>query len=189
MSKWKDARQKKASMVEFIEKHIPRYDYSEKSQAEVTDEKLCELITSMIREMKDLLFNIIHTGFESHKQLLEKDFVKIRDELDVFSDEIKARHFVWDRGIPQEWMERMISYDFEIIRGMEKMRHHLNEAFEKFTNAEKPGSRAFDEEKWKDIKATTGLLYGIAENLATLFKEREAIANIKKISAAARPQR
>jgi hypothetical protein len=182
LSKWKDAKQKKGSMVKFIEKLIPAYGYSDKSRAEVTDEKFCELLTDMIREMKDLLFNIINTGFESHKQILEKDFVKIRDELDIFSDEIKARHFVWDRGISQEWMEKIISYDFEIIRSTEKIRHHLNGVFDKFLKAEKPGSKMFDEDKWKDIKKTTDLLYGMAENLAILFKERDTIANIKKIS-------
>ena len=182
MSKWKDARQKKSSMVKFIESLIPVYDYSEKSKAEVTDEKFCELLTGIIREMKDLLFNIINTGFESHRQILEKDFVKIRDELDILSDEIKARHFVWDRGISQEWMEKIISYDFEMIRSLEKMRHYLNEAYDKFLKADRPGTKMFDEDKWKDIKKTTGLLYEIAENLAIMFKERDTIANIKSIS-------
>jgi hypothetical protein len=182
LSKWKDAMQKKSSVVKFIENLIPVYDYSEKSRAEVTDEKFCELLTGIIREMKDMLFNIIHTGFESHRQILEKDFVKIRDELDIFSDEIKARHFVWDRGISQEWMEKLISYDFEIIRETEKMRHHLNEVFSKFLRADRPGSRTFDEDKWKEIKKTTDLLYGMAENMAILFKERDTVANIKKIS-------
>ena len=180
MSRWKEARQKKASMVRFIEKLIPVYDYSEDSRAEVTDEKFCELLTDIIREMKGILFNIINTGFESHKQFLEKDFEKIRDELDIFSDEIKARHFEWDRGISQEWIEKVISYDFEIIRTTEKMRHYLNELFTRFVNAEKPGSRNFSEDKWREMKKTADLLYDMAENLAVLFKERDAAANIKQ---------
>ncbi len=182
MSKWKRVLVTKAPQIEFLKGIIEGYDYSEPSKMEVTDEKFCEHVTSLVRRCKEIIFNIIQSGFEMQKQSLEKDLVKIMAELDIFSDEIKMRVFECDRVISQKWLEKLVSYDYHIIKGMEEINRDAENLLRMFVRAEAPSSKFFDEYEWRKMKKIVEDLFRRIEEMAVMFKEREAICNIRQIS-------
>ncbi len=181
MSGWKTIKEKKKLTIESIESIVDYYNYSDKHAAQLTDEKICEFLTNRIRECKEIIFEMIQLGFEAHKQALENDLVKIRDELDIFSDEIKMRVFKWDEGIPEEWLERLVSHDFEILKASKRICENLKSVYHRFLEAEGE-LKLFDEDEWRRMKNRIEEIYHDIENLAILFKERDVICNIRKIA-------
>lgn len=174
MSKWKQARESRTEKVQALEKLIPGYDYSHEGLAHRTDGNLCKLLVEQLREAKRVAFNILQTAFELHRDLLLKDFEKLRDELDIFSDEIKARTFDWDRDKPQEWLERLIDYDYRVVVGLGNLRKTLEGLEKEFLSA---GQKVQDLKKLDvHIKRADREI----ENLVIMFKEREAVCNIKE---------
>jgi uncharacterized protein YecE (DUF72 family) len=176
MSKWRQARESRTEKVQALEKLIPGYDYSHEDLAHRTDENLCKLLVEHLREAKRVAFNILQTAFELHRDMLLKDFEKMRDELDIFSDEIKARAFDWDRDKPQEWLERLIDYDYRVVVGLGNLRRNLEGLEKEFLSAG---------QKVQDLKRLDEHVKRVdreIEGLVIMFKEREAVCNIKEAS-------
>lgn len=176
MSEWREARESRTEKVGFLEKLIPGYDYSHEDCAHATDERLCSLLVEQLREAKRTLFNTLETAYELHREMLLKDFEQLRDDLDIFSDEVKARAFEWDRSKPCEWLERLIDHDYRLISGLGNLRKELDRLHREFLSSD---------ENAHDLRELNALIKTIerkTEDLAVLFKEREAICNIKEAS-------
>lgn len=176
MTHWNEAAESRSQKVELLEGLVPGYNYSHEDMAHRTDERLCKLLVYNIGEAKKSMFHILQTAFELHRELLLRDFERLRDELDIFSDEIKARAFEWDKNKPQEWMERLIDHDYRIVTGLGRLKADIK-ALEKafLASGEAP----------RELKRLDSLIKPIdreIEELVMMFKEREAICNIKDTS-------
>jgi hypothetical protein len=174
MSEWREARESRSEKVQTLEKLIPGYDYSHEDTAHRTDESLCRLLVEQLREAKRTVFNTLETAYELHRDTLLKDFGQLKDDLDIFSDEIKARAFEWDRKKPLEWLERLIDHDYRLVSGLGSLRRDLDTLHKEFLSSK---------EQARDLKKLDTLIRAIereTEELVVLFKEREAICNIKE---------
>jgi len=176
---WARAADKKRLAIKELEKLIPHYKYSDAKSAAMTNDKFCRLLLEKLRISKDTLFGIINTCYEMHIDDGNglKNLSKIRDELDIFLDEIKVIHLKWDDGIPQKWLEDILSHDLNLIRNSEDIAKNLNSLFKKIISSKKRDA-AF----WKKI---SGLDFAIEEQLdgmLRMFREREALLGLKALS-------
>lgn len=170
MSVWEKVLVTRASKVEEIRRVIPNYDYSAEDSAHRTDESICQLLVNGLHEAKDTLFNLAHTEFELKKDALSNAFQEMRDCVDTFSDEIKARHFDWDRDSTEKWLERIVDHDYNLILGLLKLTRELEDAVE----AMKEGNQ--------DMQDRIETLSKGLDELISNFKERDIICNIKEIT-------
>jgi hypothetical protein len=184
MGSWERARNEMLNQVGEMEKLIPGYSYSDKANALNTDEKLCELIVNRIRESKDKLFHVIQFLYESNvEERLDKDLQRLRDELDIFSDEIKVRYCEW-KVLTVGWIKKIISHDIDLVRGAEKLNSTLDELLEQALKLEKVKVDHIiqkDPKFWEKMERKAGNAEKQTDELVRLFKEREAICNIKAV--------
>lgn len=170
MSVWENVLLKRRDKIKEICKIIPEYCYSAEDLAHMTDEKLCKLIVDGLHVAKERLFNITQTEFELHRDLLSKEFQELRDSVDTFSDEVKCRHFDWDKDSTEKWLECIIDHDYRIIMGLLKLNRELEDVIKNL----REGSR--DTEKRLEI------IEKQIKELVINFKERDVICNIKEIA-------
>lgn len=178
---WTEVSKKMNDEIKSVGKIIKNYDYSTEAKAESTDVKICEFVIEEIRRAKDILFNIINTAYELHEERLNKNFEGLRDDLDVFSDEIKIRNFVWNNDITAEWVERMVRYDFELISHMNKLNTELEEAYKLFMKVVKTYPDKTDPNHIEGIRELTRLIEKLVDHIVITFKEREVISNLQPI--------
>jgi len=170
MDTWSNAVAKKTGKVTEIQRVIPAYDYSSEDLAHRTDERVCEFIVTGLHEAKDMLFNITHTHFELHNDTLSNEFQRIRDSVDIFSDEIKCRHFDWGGCNTEKWLERVIDHDYAVILGLLRFTRELEDTIHAMTDGNQDMQNHLDD------------LQKILNDLVTNFKERDVVCNIKDIT-------
>lgn len=178
---WTEVSNKMNKEVKVVGKIIKGYGYSTEPKAEATDVKVCHFMIDEIRRAKDILFNIINTAYELHEETLNKNFEGLRDDLDIFSDEIKVRYFVWNNDITAEWVERLIRYDFEMISHMNKLNMELEAMYKLFMRVIKTYPDKTDPNHLKGIKELIKLIEKLVDHIVITFKEREVISNLKPI--------
>ena len=180
-SGWKEVKTKMWARIKEIEKVIPGYDYSEKHHMMATDEKMTDLIHQELRKSKNLLFNILEGAYEQQKEGLTNDLQKIRDELDVFLDGVKIKHVKWPETIPEEFLEKIVVHDSELLREIPKLNSELEEIEHQILKMEKPGTSLFDREQLDKLNARTLDIKNRVNELVKLFKERELLLNLKHV--------
>ena len=174
---WARAAGKRAQAIRELERLIPFYEYSSSDTAMATNDKFCKLILEKLRVSKDILFNIINTCYEMHIGGEFKEFESIRDELDIFLDEIKVLHMRWNRGMSEKWLEKIISHDLNIIKNSDQLAKNLEILFKKIMRAEKRDS-AF----WNGMSKDTTVVEEQLDGIVRMFKEREALLNLRPLS-------
>ena len=170
MDVWNNVIARKASKVDEIRSVIPEYDYSSEDLDHRTDESVCNFLVTGLHEAKDMLFNIIHTQFEIHNDAISNEFQEIRDSVDVFSDEIKCRHFDWDECNAEKWLERVIDHDYAVILGMIRFTAELENVIHAIGDVN------------QNMQLYLDSLRQMLNDLVTNFKERDVICNIKEIT-------
>ena len=100
---------------------VPLHNYLDRDTAHLTDEWLSRIIVEGIREAKKDLLDSLNRAFESSHESLE-DLRRVRDVLDVFSDELKARDFECRHPPSQEVHNRIQSLDRQIMKHMESIK-------------------------------------------------------------------
>lgn len=170
MGVWENVLATRAGKIEEIRRVIPGYDYSAEDGACRTDECICQLMVNGLHEAKDILFNLTHTEFELQKDALSNAFQEMRDSVDIFSDEIKSRHFDWDRDSTERWLERIVDHDYSLVLGLLRLNRELDDAVE----AMKEGNQ--------DMQDRVEALNKDLDELVTSFKERDIICNIREIT-------
>ena len=183
-SAWNETKTKMWARVKEIEKLIPSYEYSSPHHVSHTDDKVKDLILSELRSSKKLLFNILETAFEQQKEGMAKDIHKIRDDIDIFLDEVKIRHPIkWPESIPQEFLEKIVVHDSEIVREIPKLNSRLEEIGKMLLDIEKerPGAVPYDREQSARLHANVSEIKKLVDELVRLFKEREMLINLKHI--------
>jgi hypothetical protein len=180
-SGWKEVKTKMWARIKEIEKSIPSYDYSEKHHIMATDEKMTDLIHDELRKSKNLLFNILENSYEQQKEGLTNDLQKIRDDIDIFLDGVKIKHVKWPEAIPEEFLEKIVIHDSEILREIPKMNSELEDIEKQILGMEKPGTSLFDRELLDKLNAKTLDIKNHVNGLVKLFKERELLLNLKHV--------
>jgi hypothetical protein len=169
MDAWSTAIAKKTTKVTEIRRVIPSYDYSSEDLAHRTDEMVCQFLVNGLHEAKDMLFNIVNTLFELHMDAVSHDFEDVRDSVDVFSDEIKCRHFDWDSCSTEKWLERVIDHDYDLVLGLLRFTRELEDTIHAMKEA-------------SDMQTHLDDLKNLLKNIVNNFKERDVICNIREIS-------
>jgi hypothetical protein len=180
-SSWKETKTKMWARIKEIEKVIPNYDYSEKHRMMATDEKMTDLIHEELRRSKNLLFNILEGVYEQQKEGLTNDLQKIRDEVDVFLDGVKIKHVKWPETIPEEFLNKIVVHDSELLREIPKLNSELEEMEKQILAMEKPGTSLFDREQLDKLNARTLDIKNRVAELVKLFKERELLLNLRHV--------
>ncbi len=184
---WEEAKTSSLTKMNQISKIIRDYGYSNKTKSMITDEKVCDFLVKKIREAKEKLFRMIETMYElTEEKKLNKRLQKLKDELDIFSDEIKIRHCEW-KDLGAEWLRKIIEHDAGLIAGLQKLNNDLEDISKEMIKFVKlrvdgKGEVMYDKKFWKDME---NIINGIEEEIDSLvrtFKEREAICNIRAIS-------
>jgi len=176
MSEWDMTMKTRAVKIGSLKKLIPGYDYSAEETAHRTDETFCSLMVENLKLSKKTMFNILETAFELHRELLLKDFEGLRDEIGVFSDEIRARAFKWDREKSQKWLERMVDYDYRILTSLGNLIKGIQGLHKELLSSGK-GVREL-----RTLDEHTGSLKENLDEIVILFKERDAVCNIREAS-------
>ncbi|MCX6814989.1 MAG: hypothetical protein NTY20_05060 [Candidatus Aenigmarchaeota archaeon] len=180
-SGWKEVKTKMWARIKEIEKLIPSYDYSEKHYMISTDEKMTDLVHDELRKSKKILFNIIENSYEQQKEGLTTDLQKIRDDIDIFLDGVKIKHVKWPETIPEEFLEKIVIHDSELLREIPRLNSELEEIEKQLLVMEKPGTSLFDREQLDKLNARTLAIKNRVAELVRLFKERELLLNLKHV--------
>lgn len=172
MTEWDSAFEGRPARIGSLGDMVPGYSYASKDLAHRTDEQFCILMVENIKIAKGTMFNVLHTAFELHRELLLKDFEAIKDEMDVFSDEIKARVLNWDDRKSAKWLGRLVDYDYRILSSLGDIIKSARSLHKQFLSSKQsiPETRELDEAT-RRLKKSLG-------DLVVMFKERELICNI-----------
>ena len=172
MSAWNQATGSRIIKLKSLDRLIPGYSYSEPDFAHKTDEIFCSVIVENIRTAKAVMFNVLETAYELHRELLLKDFEKFRDEMDMFSDEVKARAFKWDSSKDKNWVGRVIDYDYRILTGLGNIMTGVRELEKAFLKSKGTVKET------KGLENQTRQLKAILDKLVIMFRERDVVCNI-----------
>ncbi|MCK4497423.1 MAG: hypothetical protein KAU24_04450 [Candidatus Aenigmarchaeota archaeon] len=182
MPVWKMVKNKMSIEIKAVEKFIPAYDYSSESRAEATDGKICKFMIEEVRKSKDYLFHIIQVAYELHEESLDKNFQGLRDDLDIFSDEIKVRNFQWSRDLSQAWIEKLIKHDYHLVQQMHKLNKELDDLHKIFLKVVKLYPKKTDPKQLEQVRKLIKLLEKAVDKIVLTFKEREVICNLKPLA-------
>lgn len=182
MSMWERVNKKMGIDIKAVGKLIRDYDYSTEDRAEATDVRICSFMIEEIRKAKDKLFHIIQTSYELHEESLNRYFQGLRDDLDIFSDEIKVRHFEWSRDISDEWLERLIKHDRELVNQTHKLNQELEGVYQVLMDVIKLYPEKTNPGELKQIRKMIKVLEKAIDKIVLTFKEREVICNIKPLA-------
>jgi len=174
---WALASGKKRLALKELKRLIPSYDYSSKGDAGMTNDRFCKFMLEKLRRSKAVLFNIINTCYELHIDNDLKDFNKIRDELDIFLDEIKVLYIEWNEKTSQKWLEKIISHDLNLIKDSRKLAENLEAVFKEIIRAKKR-----DDKFWKQVSKKATFIEEQLDGMVRMFKEREALCKLKPLS-------
>jgi hypothetical protein len=181
-SGWKEVKTKMWARIKEIEKEIPAYDYSEMHRMIATDDRMKDILLDELRKSKKLLFNILEVAYEQQKEGLTADLHNIRDDIDIFLDEVKVKHEIkWPEKIPEEFLEKIVAHDSEILRAIPKLNGELEEVQRQILVMEKPGTSFFDREQLGNLNERTRSVKTHTLEIVKLFKERELLLNLKHV--------
>ncbi|MEM5798157.1 MAG: hypothetical protein QXP39_03145 [Candidatus Aenigmatarchaeota archaeon] len=166
---------------------IPNYGYRTTAQAHATDENICAFLIQSLRETKKVLFRTIHMLYEMQLEgKINQQLQGLWDAVDVFSDEIKIRVCRW-RPLPDIWIAKLEAKDKQLIDVIKKINRDVNDIFNFILNGLKKDHRVktqpiLYEGFWDECRKRISVIEGELEEAVRLFKERDAICNLKPLS-------
>ncbi len=181
---WTTIRRNVKFKIDEIRKHIRDYDYSDTDNSIATDHRVMEYVQSELRKSKKKLFDITDVSFGRAIEL-SKDFQNLRDDIDIFLDEIKLRRCEW-KDLDGEWVERIIKIDLTLIEGIKKLNETLDRILREVLDFKqiriKDHTVVYEPDFWKTISKDYDGVKKQIHGLFMLFKEREAACNIRQLS-------
>jgi hypothetical protein len=178
-SGWKDTKAKMWARIKEIEKSIPSYDYSERHHMMATDERMTDIVHDELRKSKKLLFSILETSYERQRESLTIDLQKIRDEIDVFLDGVKIKHVKWPESIPEDFLEKIVVHDSEMLRELPKLNSELEEIRKLLLGMD--GLDISDREQLARLNNKIMEVKGRVNGLVQIFRERDFLLNLKNL--------
>mgnify|MGYP001619152457 CR=1 FL=1 len=98
--------------------------------------------------------------------------------MDILSDEIQARYCSW-RPLTPELVRDLIRKDLKILKGVKKLDSDLDKLFRGILEEL---NKSPSKHLWEKISTILNKLRFNLRELVILFKEREALCNLKPIS-------
>jgi hypothetical protein len=179
MIDWKDVRDALRSRVRRMEEHIPAYDYSEEHRALRTDEKVVALILRELRKSKGKLFDLLDTSYEMQRESLTKDLHSMRDDIDIFLDELKVRRIKWDREMSTQTAKDIVKLDVEILNNTLLLEKEI-EGLKKALLSAKKTAGGFPENYLEGIEKRKAQAKKVARALVVAFKLRDALFGLER---------
>lgn len=177
---WKEISGKMHPKVEALKKAIPGYSYQNRNNSLLTDERLCALFVKSLSDAKKSLYSISDLLFSLHtKEELIPLTTVMRDELDIFSDEVKIRHCEFRDPVPST-LSKIITHDLALLNGLKKMNSNIT-TLSRGILAETKRKKSRPD-FWKNVRKALLQIRKQIRELVILFKEREALCNIHPIT-------
>jgi predicted nuclease with TOPRIM domain len=174
---WKETKAKMWARIKEIEKYIPNYDYSERHHMMATDERMTDIIHDELRKSKKTLFSTLEVSYERQRESLVKDLKKMRDEIDAFLDRVKVKHVKWPESIPEDFLEKIVVHDSEILRELPRLNSELEEIRKMLMSID--GQDLSDREQLTRLNNKIMDVKGRVNGLVSIFKEREMLLNLR----------
>jgi SMC interacting uncharacterized protein involved in chromosome segregation len=106
--------------------------------------------------------------------LLIRNFEKVRDEMEVFSDEVKSRAFSWDSAKSQKWLGKLVDYDFRILSDLGNLKKQVDGLHKELLDS---GSSVRD---MSQLDEHALQLKKKLDSIVVRFREREVVCNISE---------
>jgi hypothetical protein len=178
---WDDVKNEMFPQVSMLEKLIRGYSYEDTHAAIATDEKFCGYIIEQLRVSKDSLFSVIELLYELEIDTISKILEDLRTDIDIFSDEIKVRHCGWEM-LSHHWMKLIVGQDHELLLGVEQLNKSLEGLLKKAAGVQKLGRDPYPPAELEKVRKDVKPIAQQVHRLVVVFKEREAVCNIKSVS-------
>jgi hypothetical protein len=173
MTEWEEAAAARGSKISSMSGVIPGYGYATRADAQRTDETFCSVMVENLREAKAIMFNVLETAYEMQRDLLLDEFQALRDDIDVFGDEVKARAFHWDHYKPAEWLGRLIDHDYRTLSLLAEFFIGVHDLEKAFLDSKETVQDIKKLEQ--DVKTLRAKL----DELVSMFRERDAICTVQ----------
>lgn len=174
MKTWIPVTRSKAIAISIVKKLIPDYSYEDDNKAHSTDEAFSNIIVENLRVAKDVMFNSLETAYSLHRELLLKDLESLRDEMDTFSDEVKARAFKWDPTKNTIWLEKLVSYDTRILHRLGKLIERVRGLHNEIVSSSGTTSQQ------RIVSKHSENIKQDLDEIEVMFWERDAVCNINE---------
>ena len=181
MDAWETASSELYTRIKELKGKLRNYSYKDEHDSLLTDERLCSFLVQEISEAKKQAFAISDLLFSLQlgEGLLPLTDT-VRDELDIVSDEIKARYCTW-KELKLPFMKKIVRHDFHLVQEAAALRENLeillNGIITETKQRRKPG-KLF----WKRIRGGLQEVRKNTRELVVQFKEREALCNIHPLT-------
>jgi len=178
-SPWLQASGESFVQIREIKETVKNYSYQDIASSHATDEKLCESLKKTLYSAKKRIYSISDLLFslqigEGVLPLTDT----FRDEIDILSDEIQVRHCTW-KPLTTELVRDLIRKDLKILKGVKKLDSDLDKLFRGILEETNKSS---SKQLWEKVTSVLNRLRFNLRELVILFKEREALCNLKPIS-------
>ncbi len=181
MEGWKKAREETSFILKHLEKMVPGYSYEDETEAIATDQKMGDLIVKALRNCKNRLFFTIQLLYELQHESLNRDIEHLKDEIDIFSDEIKIRHCKWSYSSP-ELLKKLVRHDYRLIcmlRELDSLLEQIHRDASEIREIRTGHQPEFEPGGVARLKQDTRKAFDIVKEMVVLFKEREVVCNLE----------
>lgn len=172
---WEDARSAQLTRAKAVEKNIPGYSYSDKTQASRSHERLKLFIAEKLSKSKNRIRDLLSFLYQLQQEAIGGKFKVLEDDIDIFSDEVKVSPFKWKR-MSVRFYEHLIERDYFLIKGVKRLNHFLKKLSQEVVSYKQVDDKEFDLDMIKE--AREGARKQLRE-LIILFKEREALFEVE----------
>ncbi|MCK4747127.1 MAG: hypothetical protein KAT15_08835 [Bacteroidales bacterium] len=174
---WEQASKSRGGEIQHMKKLIPYYSYEDQSKAVMTDRKLCEVLRSDLIKSKVFFSDAVDWMYKNKTD--SRHFERLKDDFDILLDEIEIKQNTWDERIPQEFLERVIVYDWNLMQKAWQLEQDLDILIKYLQKSVEKS----EEEKLPDkIRISIDVVHEKVDSITKMFKEREVAFEINNLS-------
>ncbi len=182
---WESVQRDLSSMVADLSAALKTYSYADDA-ARATDEQLAAFLMAQLRAAKHRLLPAMDRAFalaglqpgHAGYHQFEHAATLLRDDLDIFSDEVKLRGFSWS-ALEPDWLKMLVRKDHELLQGCRKLVAAVEQLDADLGKADATVLAA-DAGFWPALAAHVGKARQLLSELVRTFKERDNICNLRK---------
>jgi hypothetical protein len=168
---WEQAKKEASGEVRIMEKLFPNYSYFDEQKAIFTDKRVCSALKQELSRAKVLLIDVLKLSPGVDVRLTDI-MERYKDDLDILIDEIDMKVYRWDEKIPQEWLQRIIEYDADLLEKTRNLQNDLQMLWDDLKKSKKGKSPNLDIE--------ADVVKQKINSIARGFHERAEVFDIRK---------
>lgn len=173
---WEQASRNKGDEVIHMKKLMPIYSYKDERSAVLTDKKFCIKLRDELSRSKGHFSDAVDWLYRANIE--DRHFERLKDDFDILLDEIEVKHNIWDERIPQEFLEKIMEYDWDLMQKTWALENDLKSLIQDLYKATK--QKIIDKESMDKIKISMDVINEKVDDITIMFKEREAAFDITK---------